>query len=191
MSQKVGIIGKGNVGAALKEGLGRAGYETKIGGKGSGSETSQWADVVILALPYGEAAAVLKEAGTTLAGKTVIDATNPLTKDFNLAIGFTTSAAEELQKAAPGVKIVKCFNSVFASRMSTGKAKGETLSTFVCGDDQGAKNAALRIARDIGFDAVDAGPLENARWVEALGFLNIRLGYGQNLGTEIGVKLVR
>ncbi|HRR27108.1 MAG TPA: hypothetical protein P5300_10465, partial [Acidobacteriota bacterium] len=61
---------------------------------------------------------------------------------------------------------------------------------FVAGDDQDAKDHVLRLGRDIGFDPVDAGPLRNARWLEALGYLNIQLGYLLGMGTEIGFKLI-
>jgi hypothetical protein len=68
--------------------------------------------------------------------------------------------------------------------------KGTTLTLFVAGDDQDAKEQALTLGRDIGFDAVEAGPLKNARWLESLGYLNIQLGYTQKMGTQIGFKLV-
>ena len=67
----------------------------------------------------------------------------------------------------------------------------QQLTFFVAGDDEGAKGRALELGRDLGFDAVDAGPLANAKLLEALGNLNIQLGYSQKLGTDIGFRLVR
>ncbi len=116
--------------------------------------------------------------------------TNALTPDFQLALGCTTSGAEELQKKAPSAKVVKAFNTVFAQNMGTGEVKGTKLTMFAAGDDQPAKEQVLGMGRDIGFDAVDAGPLANARWLETLGYLNIQLGYMLKMGTEIGFKLV-
>lgn len=86
--------------------------------------------------------------------------------------------------------MVKAFNTVFAEHMATGQVKGTTLTLFVAGDDQNAKEQVLTLGRDIGFDAVDAGPLKNARWLESLGYLNIQLGYTQKMGSHIGFKLV-
>jgi 8-hydroxy-5-deazaflavin:NADPH oxidoreductase len=110
-----------------------------------------------------------------------------------LAVGFTTSGAEQLQKKLPGARVVKAFNTIFAQNMSSGKLKGTPLFLPVAGDDAGAKQAVLQLAKDIGFDAVDAGPLANARLLEPLGFLNIQLGYVVNkgLGAAMGFSLVR
>jgi predicted dinucleotide-binding enzyme len=147
--------------------------------------------VVVLAVPYGALDEALRELDDSVAGKTLVDVTNALTPDFQLALGFTTSGAEELQKKAPRAKVVKAFNTVFAGTMSDGRVKGQTLTLFVAGDDSGAKEQVLALGRDIGFDAVDAGPLKNARWLEALGYFNIQLGYTLKMGAEMGIKLVR
>lgn len=194
MKQKIGIIGKGNVGKALQAGVQRAGYETKMIGKGGGvKDTAAWADVVILAVPFGALDAVVAEIGAAANGKPVVDASNVLTKEGGLAVGFTTSGAENLQKKMPGARVVKAFNTVFAQNMSSGKVKNTALVMPAAGDDAKAKEAVLQVARDIGFDAVDAGPLTNARLLEPLGFLNIQLGYVVNkgLGAGIGFALVR
>jgi len=140
-------------------------------------------------VPYPAIDQVIREIGDAAAGKTLVDASNALTPDFQLALGFTTSAAEELQKKAPSAKVVKAFNTVFAQHMATGQVKGTSLTLFVAGDNQDAKIQVLALGRDIGFDSVDAGPLKNARWLEALGYLNIQLGYMLKMGTEIGFKL--
>ena len=74
--------------------------------------------------------------------------------------------------------------------MSTGKVKGEQLTLLVAGDDDAAKKTVLAMGSDIGFDPVDAGPLMNARWLEALAYLNIQLGHVLKMGPEIGARLV-
>ncbi|MFL5264142.1 MAG: NADPH-dependent F420 reductase [Anaeromyxobacteraceae bacterium] len=192
MALKVGIIGNGNVGKALARGLSRAGHEVRAVGSDPAAvrEAGAWAGIVILAVPYGAIEAAVRELGTTVDGKPLVDATNALTKDMQLAVGFTTSGAEELQKKAPKAKVVKAFNTVFAGQMDAGRTEGGQVSAFAAGDDAGAKGAVLQLARDIGFDAVDAGPLRNARMLEALGYLNIQLGYVVGMGPKIGFKLV-
>jgi len=192
MKPKVGIIGDGNVGSALSRGLERAGYQVRTVGKNPGQvkETGGWADVVILAVPYGAIDEAISELGDGINGKTLVDVTNALTGDMQLASGCTTSGAETLQRKARGAKVVKAFNTQFASHMDSGTVDGQQLTTFAAGDDASAKEQVIRIARDIGFDAVDAGPLQNARLLEPLGYFNIQLGYALGLGTAIGLKLV-
>jgi hypothetical protein len=131
----------------------------------------------------------VQEIGAVLTGKTVVDVTNALGPDRNLAVGFTTSGAEELQKKLPRSKVVKAFNTVFAQHMDTGKLGDKPLTAFVAGDDAAAKKTVLELARQIGFDAVDAGPTKNARLLEPFGFFNIQLGYGLKMGTQIGFTL--
>ncbi len=109
---------------------------------------------------------------------------------MNLAIGFTTSGAEELQRKLPKAHVVKAFNTVFAQHMDSGRLGDRRLTAFVAADDAGAKRAVLELTRGIGFDAVDAGPLENARLLEPLAFFNIQLGYVLGMGTQIGFKLL-
>ncbi len=193
MKPKVAVVGKGNVGEAIGQGLQRAGYEVRLIGNDPPRvrEAAAWGEVVVLAVPYPAIDEVLREMGDAIAGKTLVDATNALTPDFQLALGFTTSAGEELQKKARSAKVVKAFNTVFAQHMASGQVKGTSVTLLVAGDDQGAKDEVLALGRDIGFDSVDAGPLKNARWIEALGYLNIQLGYMLKMGTDIGFKLVR
>jgi predicted dinucleotide-binding enzyme len=191
--RKIGIIGAGNVGSALARGLERAGHQVRPVGNDAAAvrEAAAWAEDVILAVPFGAIDDAVREAGDGLDGKTLIDVTNALDDDMNLALGFTTSGAEELQRKVPKAKVVKAFNTVFAEHMDTGRLRDEPLTAFVAGDDPTAKREALELARDIGFDAVDAGPLRNARLIEPLGYLNIQLGYGQKMGTNIGIELLR
>jgi 8-hydroxy-5-deazaflavin:NADPH oxidoreductase len=194
MSKKIAIIGKGNVGSALAEGLRRAGNDVRFGSKNpkeSPRDVSAWADVVILAVPWGAHADIAKTVGNALDGKTVVDVSNVLTPSFELALGFTTSGSEELQKLIPRAHVVKAFNTIFAQNMSTGKLMGERLTVLVAGDDPGSKDTVRKLAEGIGFDSVDAGPLKSARYLEPLGMLNITLGYGLKMGTDIGFRLVK
>lgn len=189
---KVSIIGDGNVGSALHKGLTRAGYETKMVGKDPAKvkELGKWADVIVLAVPYGERANVVEELGD-VSGKVLADVTNAFGPGGGFAHDLKRSGAEDLQAMAQGAKVVKAFNTIFAQNMAEGTLKGEKLSLFVAGDAKDAKERVLEMGRAIGFDGVDAGPLENARWLEAFGFFNVVLGFGQKMGSGIGFKLVR
>jgi hypothetical protein len=191
-AKRIGIIGDGNVGSALARGLKRAGHEVRAVGndKAAIRDTAAWGEDVILAVPFGAIDDVVKTAGDVLEGKTLIDVTNALDSNMNLALGFTTSSAEELQKKVPRARVVKAFNTVFAQHMDTGRLGDQPLTAFVAGDDASAKAETLELAREIGFDAVDAGPLKNARLVEPLGYLNIQLGYVNKMGTQIGFVLL-
>jgi hypothetical protein len=194
IAMKVAIIGKGNVGKALCKGLKAAGHEVRFGHrdpKEPAKDAAEWGEVIVLAVPFSECKKASKEIERASEGKPVIDATNPLAPNGGLAIGFTTSAGEEVQKALPKAKVVKAFNYVFAQNMTSGKLGSERLTAFIAGDDQVAKGTAMKPASDIGFDPVDAGPLASSRYLEPMAGLIIALGYGQKMGRDIGFKLAR
>ncbi len=192
-ARKIGIIGIGKVGGALAKGLRRAGHEVRGVGKEKQGvrDTADWGEVIILAVPFGALPEVAETVGGAVDGKVVVDVSNALDADRNLALGFTTSGAEELQRRLPRAYVVKAFNTVFASTMETGRLGDERLSAFAAADDASARSTVLALAGDIGFDAIDAGPLRNARLLEPLGYLNIQLAFAQGLGPQIGFKLVR
>lgn len=191
---KCAIIGKGNVGTALGTGLARAGHEIKYGHADPGepvNEAASWGEVILLAVPYHAVRNVAKAIGSAADGKTLIDVTNPLTPGMELAVSFSTSAAEELQSLLPRAHVVKAFNTVFATNQGSGGVGENQLSAFIAGDDDGAKKIVMQLARDIGFDPVDAGGLKSARYLEPMAVMLITLGYRLNLGTKIGYKLVK
>jgi 8-hydroxy-5-deazaflavin:NADPH oxidoreductase len=189
---KVGIVGNGNVGSALQRGLSRAGHDARA----EGNEPERLralardAEVVVLAVPFQAIDDVVRELGDALDDKVVVDVTNALTEDYQLAVGLTTSGAEELQKKVPNAKVVKAFNTVFAKHMDSGRVNDEQLAALVAADDADAKRQVLDLATSIGFDAVDAGPLQNARLLEPMALQNIVLGYTVGMGTDIGFRLV-
>lgn len=193
MKPKIGIIGEGNVGSALKRGLERVKYEVRsIGNDPKGvRETAAWGEAIILAVPFNAVEAVVREIREAVSGKVLLDVTNVLTPDYQLALGCTTSGAEELQKKVPGAKVIKAFNTAFAGQMDTGRIKNEPITLFVAGDDEPAKATVTQMGREIGFEPVDAGPLQNARWLETLGYFHIQLGYTLKMGTQIEFKLIR
>ena len=188
----IAIIGNGNVGSALARGLKRAGDAVRaVGNDGAAiRDTAASAELVIFAVPFGAIDDVVKAAADVLAGKTVVDATNALDANMNLAVGFTSSGAEELQKKLPRSRVVKAFNTVFAQHMESGKLGDQQLTAFVAGDDEPSRKQVMDLAGSIGFDPVNAGPLKNARLLEPLAYFNIQLGYGLGMGTQVGFKLL-
>lgn len=193
MTTKIAIIGKGNVGSALERGFKKGGHQVTTVGNDPAAvrANAEAADVIVLAVPFSAIDATLKSLGSAIDGKIVIDPTNPLTADMRLALGFETSGAEELQKKAPKARVVKAFNIVFAKHMDSGRVKNEGLSMLIAGDDVAAKAAVKELSDGVGFDTMDAGPLNASRELEPLGYLNIRLGFVQKLGVDIGVRVAR
>lgn len=192
-TKKIAIIGDGNVGGALARGLKRAGYDVRAVGndKAAIREAASWGEVVVLAVPFTAIDDVIKDVAGGFDGKTLVDATNALDATMSLAVGFSTSGAEELQKKVPHARVVKAFNTQFAQHMDSGRLGDQSLTVFVAADDAGAKREVTELATAIGFEVVDAGPLANARLLEPVGYLNIQLGYVLGLGSQIGLKLVR
>ena len=186
---KIAIIGNGNVGKVLARGLGRIGHEVKNATRRDAKEVASWGQLCVLAVPFPAIDEVIRETSGALDGKIVVDVTNALTPDMQLALGYSTSGAEQLQQKVPNARVVKCFNTVFAEHMEKGTVDGKQLTVFAAGDDEGSRRTILRLAKAIGFDAVDAGPLVNARALETMGFFNIQLGYTLGLGTKMGLRL--
>lgn len=197
------IIGAGNMGAAFAKQLVKAGHQVSLTARSADKARAvaadtgaQWvaqggaaarADVIVLATGYDSAVPALQAVGD-LSGKTVIDITNPLTADYmGLTLGHHTSAAEQIAAAVPGARVVKAFNTVFAQVLAAGAdfGHGKTVPVFVAADHAQAKADGLALARSMGFDTVDAGPLANARYLEPLAGLNIYLAYGAGLGTDM------
>ena len=103
------------------------------------AEAGAFGDVIVLATPWSGTPDAVRAAGD-LKGKTVIDCTNPVLPDFSaLAVGLTTSAAEEIAKLIPTAHVVKCFNTLGASNFANPEFGGERASMFFCGDDASAK----------------------------------------------------
>ncbi len=209
---KLAIIGSGNIGKSIGTWASGIGYDVifsaknaehaKEAAKAAGNnakyekthEAMKQADMILLAVPYSAVKDVLENMGPHLKDKVLIDATNPLNADYSgLEIGFTTSAAEEIAKLAPGAKVVKAFNTVFASVYASQnpQIKGNKISVFYASDDKEAKMKVADLINGMGFDAVDAGPLKAARNIEPMAMLNISLGYGMGHGTSVGFSFDR
>ena len=187
---RIAIIGNGNVGSALERGLQRTGHEVRATGREKVKETAARGELVILAVPFGAIDSAVRTMGDAIDGKVLVDVTNALDDEMGLAIGCTTSGAEELQKKAKGAIVVKAFNTNFAEHMDSGKVRGTPLTVFVASDDDASREIVIDLASGIGFEAVNAGSLQNARWLETLGYLNIQLGYTVGHGTASGFRYI-
>lgn len=148
------------------------------------------ADIVVLAMPYDKALAAA--ANPALRGKTVVDMSNPMTADFaHLLLGFDTSAGETIQAAAPGARVVKAYNTIFAALLDQPVSQTQTVPVFLAGDDAAAVSAVAELVRLSGFAVELTGGLDAARLLEPLGLLNVRFGYGLGQGTLIAPAWVR
>lgn len=208
---KIAIFGAGGVGGTLGTAWVAKGHEIffgvpnptsdktqsllqKIGSHaqaGTVDQASAFSDVIVLATPWAATESAIKDAGD-LSGKTIIDCTNPLKADFSgLLVGFTDSGAEQVAQWAVGANVVKTLNQTGYENMAEPIYGGQPTVMFVCGDEENAKATALTLVADLGFDAVDAGGLEMARFVEPLAMLWISLVYRQGLGRNIAFALMR
>jgi predicted dinucleotide-binding enzyme len=209
---KIAIIGYGNVGSALGTGWLRAGHEVifgvreprspqlrdlleTLGDRASAAtvaEAAAAADVVVLATPWSAAEPAIRSAGR-LVDKVLIDCTNPIGREGLLAIGLHDSGAECIERWAFGAKVVKAFNSTGSANMADADYGDHQPrpAMFLCGDEDGAKSLVLQLVEDLGFDAIDCGPLTSARYLEPLAMLWIQLAYRQGLGENIAFSLLR
>ncbi len=147
--------------------------------------------VVVNALYYPVAREVVATYKDQLAGKTLVDISNPLNATMDdLATPAGTSAAEELASLAPGAVVVKAFNTTFAGLLAQGHVGGEPLDVFIDGDDAQAKATVAQLIEQGGQRAIDAGPLRRARQLEGVGLLSISLQGSMAKPWMTGVKLV-
>ena len=203
---KVAIIGAGNVGKALATSITRAGHEVtisastpesakqaadEVGAQAAQSnvDATRDAEVVILAVPFvGAGEQVANDIRDEVAGKTVIDVTNPLKPDYSGLATEGSSAAEEFQKQLPDASVVKAFNTIFASNQAD---PSPDIDGFVAGDDDKAKQRVISLVESIGFSPVDVGPLRAARHLEGMAVLNIGLNAENGWGWTSAWKLER
>jgi predicted dinucleotide-binding enzyme len=201
---RIAIIGTGNVGGAIARGLAGKGHQVVLGARdlekpevkalakaaGAGlahpDAAAAGAEVVVLALPWRVAEGAVKALGD-LSGKVVIDCMNPLGMvdgALGLVVGHTSSGAEMVQSWLPGARVVKTLNQVGAEIMARNDHLAHRPVQFVAGEDQAAKDMAMGLLRELGFEPLDAGGLAKARILEpfALVWINqaIARGKGRN-----------
>jgi predicted dinucleotide-binding enzyme len=149
-------------------------------------------DIVVLAVPYQAVQSVIRKYGDQLAGKVIVDITNPVNfETMTSAVAPGTSAAEEIAKVAPsGAKVVKAFNTTFAGTLVDGQVAGQQLDVFIAGDDASARETVARFVRDGSLNPIDTGDLMRARQLEAIGLLGMALQSRLNTGFRTAWKLV-
>jgi 8-hydroxy-5-deazaflavin:NADPH oxidoreductase len=203
----IAIIGAGNVGKALTGSAIRTGNNVTVssasgdtaralaeatGARAAASdrEAAEGADLVVLAVPYTAVPDVLADIGRALDGKVVVDATNPLEADYSGLATDGTSGAETIQAQVPGARVVKAFNTAFASRQTDPTVSGLRADGYVAGDDEEAKATVLGLVEAIGFNPIDTGGLAMARYLEGMAWLNISLQMKNGWSWQAGWKLV-
>jgi predicted dinucleotide-binding enzyme len=202
---RIAILGLGNVGGALAKVWSAAKHELYAGVRSPATTQAQipglkiesipavcqYADVIALSVPWNGVSTMLQQAGD-LSGKILIDCTNPVKEDLNgLAIGTTTSAAEQVAALQPKAKVVKAFNTLGAVLLGNADFPDGRASGFYCGDDTEAKKALEPLISQAGLDPVDVGPLSNARWLEAMAMLWIDLALHRGFQANFAFRLVR
>ncbi len=198
----IAILGAGNVGGALGGNWARAGHRIAYGTRthddaaravaaaaggaslGGVGAAVAGADAIVLALPFPAVGAALAEAGD-LAGRIVIDATNPVrmgAAGLELAVGLTSSGGEQVAALAPGASVFKTLNQIGFEAMADPGGFPVPPAMFVAGDDAARKPTVMRLVQDLGFEPVDAGPLSAARLLEPLAMLWIHMALTRKLG---------
>jgi predicted dinucleotide-binding enzyme len=190
----ISIIGLGNMARALGatalaggntvEVIGRdpAKAADLAGALGDGASPGEFGtapagDIVVLAVPYASAAAVVSEYGEALHGKVIVDISNPFAPGFEgVVTPDGSSGAQEIAKAAPaGAHVVKAFNTLFSHVLAAGPAEGHPLDVFIAGDDARAKASVSAFIESLGLRPLDTGPLPMARTLENAGLLMMGL----------------
>jgi 8-hydroxy-5-deazaflavin:NADPH oxidoreductase len=188
----VTIFGKGNMGTAIADVLTEGGA-TVDHIRSADPPGPIKGDIVILAVPHPALKDIVEEYADELAGKIVVDITNPV--DFetfdSLVVPAHSSAAAELADELPSSRVLKAFNTSFASTLSERNGGPNTTMVLVAGDDADAKATFISAVKAGGLDAIDAGPLSRARELEAMGFLQLKLAAGEHLDWTGGFGVVR
>jgi predicted dinucleotide-binding enzyme len=202
----ISIIGTGGMAAAIGGLAAKAGHivevmsrdavkaRTLAGQIGAGATTGAFGaapagDIVILAAPYSAVLDVVKQYGEGLAGKVLVDITNPVASDHTSFVTPGDSfGAKEITKAAPAdAKVVKAFNTQFSHVLAAGPVPGHALDVFIAGNDAQAKARVSAFIESLGLRPLDVGGLEMARWLEGAGPL--LMGLARNGAGTFNVAL--
>jgi 8-hydroxy-5-deazaflavin:NADPH oxidoreductase len=188
----VSILGTGNMGSAIAGLVRRGGHTVELLGQND-TDKPVTGDVVVLAVYYGAVSDVIAQRGEQLAGKVVVDITNPVNVETfdSLVVPADGSAAAEIAAALPQSPVVKAFNTTFAATLASGTVGGQQPTTvLIAGDDADAKSLLAGIVTAGGLRAIDAGSLHRARELEALGFLQITLAAAEKIAWTGGFAVV-
>ena len=176
------ILGTGNMGQAIAAVAAKGGHAVQLLGE-SDLDTAVTGEIVVLAVPYPAIADVIAQRGESLAGKIVVDITNPL--DFetfdSLVVPADSSAAAQIAAALPESRVLKAFNTTFAATLAAGTVGPLTTTVLIAGDDTDAKSTVAGVFTSGGLDVIDAGSLKRARELEAVGFLQLTLAVNEKV----------
>jgi 8-hydroxy-5-deazaflavin:NADPH oxidoreductase len=178
----VSIIGSGNMGTAIGGIVGAGGNTVEFVGRDTSDAIN--GEIVVLAVPHPALDEIVATRGADLAGKIVVDITNPLNFETfdSLVAPADGSRAGELATALPDSRVLKAFNTNFAGTLASKTIGGQQTTVLIAGDDVDAKNALAEVVRAGGLAAVDAGSLSRARELESIGFLQLTLAVQEKLG---------
>ncbi|WP_370673609.1 NADPH-dependent F420 reductase [Pleomorphomonas sp. PLEO] len=190
----ISIIGSGGMAAAIAGLAAKAGHAVEVTSRtpakaralaeqvGAGATIGTFGstpagDIVILAVPYSAVLGVVKQYGDALAGKLLVDITNPVAPDYTSFVTPQDSfGAQEIAKAAPAsAQIIKAFNAQFSHVLAAGSRDGHPLDVFLAGDDAQAKARVSAFIDSLGLRPMDTGPLLMARTLEHLCLLSLGL----------------
>jgi 8-hydroxy-5-deazaflavin:NADPH oxidoreductase len=190
---EVTIFGKGNMGSAIDGVLSAGGATVTHITSADTSSADIAGDIVVLAVPYGALDDIVEQYGSQLAGKIVVDITNPLNFETfdSLVVPADSSAAAGLAERLPDAKVLKAFNTTFAATLSTGTVGPNPTTVLIAGDDEEAKATLAHLITAGGLDAIDAGAMSRARELESLGLLQITLAAAGKIGWTGGLGAVR
>jgi NADPH-dependent F420 reductase len=185
------ILGTGNMGQAIASIAAKGGHSVQQLGEND-LDTAVTGDVVVLAVPYPAVADVIAQRGEQLAGKVVVDITNPLNFETfdSLVVPADSSAAAEIAAALPDSRVLKAFNTTFAGTLATGTVGPLTTTVLIAGDDTDAKSTMAGILTSGGLNAIDAGSLKRARELEAVGFLQLTLAANEKVSWTGGFGVI-
>jgi 8-hydroxy-5-deazaflavin:NADPH oxidoreductase len=202
---KIAIVGAGNVGKALGKAWEKRGHSVIYGVRNPGdakydglktasvADAARPADAILLATPWDATEAALNSAGD-LAGKLILDATNPLSmgpQGMGLAVGHTTSGGEMVAAWTKGAAVFKTLNTTGFNNMEDTAGYAQKPVMFFAGDDQGQRATVAALLSDLGFAPVDAGPLSNARLLEPYALLWIDLALKRGQGRDFAFALMK
>ncbi|MBF0720830.1 NADPH-dependent F420 reductase [Sanguibacter inulinus] len=187
----VTIFGSGNMGSAIAGVLASGGASVQHVGRGETATLT--GDVVVLAVPYPSVTDIVATYADQLAGKIVVDITNPLNFETfdSLVVPAGSSATAEIARALPQSHVLKAFNTNFAATLASGTVGTNRTTVLVAGDDEASKQTLVAAVTAGGLDAVDAGSLARAHELEAIGFLQLTLAAREAVSWTAGFTLVR
>jgi Predicted dinucleotide-binding enzymes len=178
----ISIIGSGNMGQAISSIVSAGGNNVELLNS-QDADKAVSGDIVILAVPYPALKSIVEARGDQLAGKVVVDITNPLNFETfdSLVVPADSSATAELAAALPKSTVLKAFNTNFAATLSSHSVGPNATTVLIAGDDAAAKAELAGIVSAGGVKALDAGTLSRARELEAMGFLQLTLAAGEKI----------